>query len=195
MDDGRRAVVTADVGDPAPFWRMPVRTWFLVDLEGGRVVRKGDTGADEVEAVAVSPDGTRAAFGGRRGDVSIIELATGRPARTAVRAVDDGVFNLRFSADGAQLAAGSTSGDAVLLDGSSGLVLARTRAAESFGTIGVGFRTDGSLLVASGEQSLRVWSRSTTRALDFACTLVGRDLTADEWADEFPGRDEQPICP
>ncbi len=195
LGDGGRAVVTADVGEPAAFWRMPVRTWFLVDLEAGTVVRKGDTGADEVEAVAVSPDGTRAAFGGRRGDISIIELATGLRARTAVRAVDDGVFNLRFSADGGQLAAGTTSGDAVLLDGSSGLVLARTRAAESFGTIGVGFRTDGSLLIASGEQSLRVWSRSTTRALDFACTLVGRDLTPDEWADEFPGRDQQPVCP
>ena len=105
------------------------------------------------------------------------------------------MFNLRFSADGAQLAAGSTSGDAVLLDGRSGLVLATTRASDSFGTIGIGFRADGSLLIASGEQSLHVWSRSTTRALDFACTLVGRDFTPDEWADEFPGREQQPVCP
>lgn len=195
MGDGGRAVVIADVGEPAAFWRMPVRTWFLVDLERGTVVRKGDTAADEVEAVAVSPDGTRAAFGGRRGDVSIIDLATGLPARTAVRAVDDGVFNLRFSADGAQLAAGTTSGNAVLLDGSSGLVLATTRASESFGTIGVGFRADGSLLIASAAQSLHVWSRSTTRALKFACALVGRDLTPGQWADEFPEREKQPICP
>jgi WD40 repeat protein len=194
MEDGRRAVVTADLGEPAAFWRMPVRTWFLVDLEAGNVVRKGGTGADEVESVAVSPDGTRAAFGGRRGDVAIIELATGLPVRTAVRVVGDGVFNVRFSADGAQLAAGSTSGEAVLLDGSSGLVLARTRAGESFGTTGVGFRTDRSLLIVSGGQSRHVWSRSTTRALDFACALVGRDLTPEEWAEEFPGREKQPIC-
>ena len=195
LGDGRHAVVTAEVGEPAAFWRMPVRTWFLVDLGSGKVVRSGDTGANEVESVAVSPDGTRAAFGGRRGAVSVIELATGRLAHSAVRTNEDGVFNLRFSADGTVLAAGSTSGDAILLDGNSGLVLARAHIVDSFGAVGVGFRAGGSLLIASAAQSLHVWSRSTTRALEFACALAGRDLTPDEWADEFPGREQQPICP
>lgn len=62
-------------------------------------------------------------------------------------------------------------------------------ASATFGT------DDRTVVITSDYESVYRWDTSTAHALDFACTLAGRDFTRAEWEEAFGGRPYQQTCP
>ena len=59
------------------------------------------------------------------------------------------------------------------------------------------FRPDDSVLIVpwGPEAAVYVWDPSPERAADFACRVVGREMTQQEWSDHFGDRPYQDPCP
>lgn len=192
--DGRMAFVAAGGEEWRPFWDVPIRHWYLVDLKAGRIVRDGDIAVDNAIYTSFSPDGRRVAVSGRDGQVAIIDVTTGRPVGPPVVGHDGDVYWIAYSDDGSQVTSGSTAGDVALWDGRTGDLLATAVVGGTDGLAVSGFREDGQILVASQSGWVGLWDPSLEHAVRFACTVAGRDLTSAEWADLLPGRDWRPTC-
>ena len=59
----------------------------------------------------------------------------------------------------------------------------------------VGVRDDGTLVTFSTGTGVLEWDIAPERLLEHACTLVGRNLTKQEWADVLPDRGYERTCP
>ncbi|HSK56802.1 MAG TPA: hypothetical protein VK908_16230 [Jiangellales bacterium] len=59
----------------------------------------------------------------------------------------------------------------------------------------VGVRDDGTLVTFSEGTGVREWDVTPEGLLVHACTLVGRNLTQQEWADVLPDRTYERTCP
>ena len=193
--DGRSAYVVAGGTRWRPYWDVPIRHGYLVDLETGKVRWDRAVGLRNAIVAAFSPDGTRVAVGGRQGESVLLSAEDGRPVRPVGHANGGDIYWLAFDADGSRLVTASSDADAALWDGRTGALLGRARLPSSERLTTPGFRRDGSVVLASFSGNVYGWDPSADHAVAFACGLAGRDLTHEEWADAFPGRDYRRTCP
>jgi hypothetical protein len=64
------------------------------------------------------------------------------------------------------------------------------------GADSAGFLEDtDEVLIASSVPSVSVWDPRPRSAVESACRLAGRDLTAHEWATVLPNRPAASVCP
>jgi len=109
--------------------------------------------ADRVNAVCFSPDGKTLATGGgepsRSGDVTLFEVATGKPTAIWKELHEDSVASLDFSPDGKLLASGADDKIARVTDVATGKQVNLFEGHTHYVT-GVAFRADGRVLATAG---------------------------------------------
>jgi WD40 repeat protein len=157
--DGRLAAMACDDGGAR-----------IVEVASGRILRERFDHAGAVLSAAVSPDGSRIAFGGWDDRVALYAL--GRPSPIAwISGHGEPVNALAFARDGASLALGGFMGTVSLWDAASGAPL------------GVAGRHEGSVkslaalpgggFVSSGRDGcLRVHRGGDTRSIAVGPTIV-----------------------
>ena len=174
---------------------MPINHYYLVDFATSKVVRSGSAGVTNAIYCDFSPDGRHVTVAGHDGQVAVIDLATGKPVRPAVDAYSGDTFSVRYNAEGTLVTTASTTGQLALLNGKTGQLLA-TSALPPPGSVSMSnFAPDGSVLVVTFDGDVFRWDPSAGNALDFACSITGRGLAPNEWADVFPGRPWRQTCP
>ena len=142
-----------------------VRVW---DARTGRMLRRLRGAAEQVMAVAVSPDGRRIAAGGANGagagGVGVWDPATGE----AVWSVSDlakVVLAVAFSPDGRSLASASADGAVVVRDAGTGNV-ARAIEAREGGVTSLVFSPDGRVLYCGEARGgTSAWDARSGRAV------------------------------
>jgi DNA-binding SARP family transcriptional activator/WD40 repeat protein len=184
--DGRgdRAVATA--GD----------TVEILDLVAGTVTRRAALGYTLNAAVWI-PDGSAVAVTGqdfRRGGagvVGVFDAATLTRTGGATGRTTAGGGRLLLDSAGTQLL--TTFGDRVALwDAETGALVRSLRVGDRMaGGFDPGGRT---LVLASTQASVSHWDPSPEAAIEAACQVVGRDMTAEEWHTYLPDRPFEPVC-
>jgi DNA-binding SARP family transcriptional activator/WD40 repeat protein len=194
--DGTALVAYGGLG-PTSFWNHPSDGWAVLDLVSGSVLTTGritmTTGANWA---ALSPDGTRAVITDFDGSVEVIDVARGRDVRPPVQAHTDGAYWSAFSPDGSSFVTTGVDGSVVLWDAVSGLPLARVTVPAVTTFVSAEFRPDGHTLLITpwaGHDTF-VWDPSSSRAVDFACRMAGRDLSAEEWRENFGSLPKERTC-
>lgn len=151
---GRRKAGAGGIGSGA------ARLW---DARSGRLLRRLGDPADQIMAVALSPDGCYLVAGGGgpggNGVVSLWNAATGAPAWSARDHAEE-VLAVAFAPDGSSLASGSADGKVSLRDARTGSV-ARNLAGHIRGATAVAFTPDGKALAcAAGDGTTIRWDVS-----------------------------------
>jgi WD40 repeat protein len=121
----------------------------------------GNAFADRVNAVRFSPDGKMLAAGGgepsRSGDISVFDVALGKPVKNWPECHTDAVLSLDFSPDGKLLASGGADKIARVTDIASGKQV-NLFEGHTHHVLGVAFRADGRVLAsAGGDGVVLVW--------------------------------------
>jgi WD40 repeat protein len=188
------ALVTYGGLGPVRFWFEPSDRWAVVDLRSGSVLHSGALSLESTNWAILSPDGARAVVTDFDGSVEVIDVARGTDVRRPVQAHTDGAFWAAFSPDGSRFVTDGIDGTAVLWDAASATPVARVSVDPTYHSAEV--RPDGTLLLAPWDGHAGfVWDPSSTRAVDFACRMAGRDLTAEEWRDNFGTLPYAATCP
>jgi DNA-binding SARP family transcriptional activator/WD40 repeat protein len=185
--DGKELAAALLGNGVAYVWRLPSeRLAFIVTIDDE--VNRGD-------AVAFSPDSKLLATGGGSGVVRFWDAQTGRQVGGSLLATAGHVLSVAFDPTSRLLVTGSTDGVPRLWDvrnqnpvGSPFPALDNVSAEAAFTASGNGIVT----VYASGEAfsyDLRPssWERR-------ACSVAGRSLTREEWAQYLPGRAYRPAC-
>lgn len=222
--DGRKAIVLVDddehayvfdtatrraIGDPLVggtkstdvIWSQDSRYIAIMDhysdeirvfeLSSGIVVWYQDT---DVDVIAWSPDGATIASGDTAGRIHLWRSADGAPIGGGWR--DHARFtSLAYSPDGSMLASGGYDGTVVLRDVATGDQIGPPLKAMYNQRTIVRFDPTGDLIVATGDGGLWRWNVDVTSLLHRACTIAGRNLTAQEWAALHTGRPYLAACP
>ena len=167
--------------------------WALLDLEAGKVIRSGRLTLADPEVVALSPDGRHIAVTSAQGEVLVLDTAAGAAPGRPVK-VKRGANSLAFSADGSLLVAPG-EGTVNLYDGSTGAPLGSV-VVPNRTTVTADFRPDGhTVVIASYDDAIYTWDTRIEHTIDYACRTAGRDLTAEEWHENFAGRPYRKTCP
>jgi WD40 repeat protein len=170
-------------------------TYAVIDLGAGTKVGGGDLGFAAL-AAAVSPDGSRLAVGGRRGEVGVFDLGTldwlGPP-----RSIDrEDVIGVSFAADGATFTTSSSDGTVRLWDGHTGDPIAGIRPGGGVPPAVAVDTTGGpDAIIATRDGAVYRLDTRFSSWQDFACAVAGRDLTTQEWTDVFGDRPYHATCP
>lgn len=135
------------------------------DMVSGRRTRTVEMDY-QVSSLAISPDGTKLAVGGRQGELQILRASTGEVITTFAGAENLAEnWSLDFSPDGKLLAAGTFAGTIELWPAGGG---GRLRVLSSDGIVtGVDFSPDSSLLASATSfgGTLQIWQVSDGTAL------------------------------
>jgi WD40 repeat protein len=140
----------------------------LWDARTGRLLRRLGDPAQQVMAVALSPDGRRVAAAGAiasgSGAVRLWDVANGAPAWSA----DDHVATVlatAFAPDGSLLATADAEGTIALRDPRTGTAV-RTLVGHQGGATSVSFSGDGTILCGGGaDEGACLWQARTGRPL------------------------------
>jgi WD40 repeat protein len=175
---------------------VPSNRWALVDLVAGRVIRRGTfpTGFPVPSIVAFAPDGSRVAVGNEKGHVLIVDPATGKNV-AAPQLVHQGWVNgLTFSADSSLVVSAGYDGNVSILDGKTAALLGSI-ATPNQQLVTADFLADGHTAAIAGyDDGVYHWDTRLQHAIETACRMAGRDLTADEWRENFGNRPYRKIC-
>ncbi|WP_405066683.1 winged helix-turn-helix domain-containing protein [Kribbella sp. NBC_01510] len=167
--------------------------WALLDLEAGEVIRSGRLSLADPEVVALSPDGRHIAVTSAQGEVLVLDTAAGAAPGRPVK-VKRGANSLAFSADGSLLVAPG-EGTVNLYDGSTGAPLGSV-VVPNRTTVTADFRPDGhTVVIASYDDAIYTWDTRLEHTIEYACRTAGRDLTVEEWHENFAGRPYRKTCP
>jgi hypothetical protein len=111
----------------------------------------------------------------------------GQPAGVPVTA-------LAWSSDGSQLVADIGQG-LRLWDTRRGTEISQVELPVGEVSSAAGFEADGTITIATRAGNVYRWNPSADAAVDFACRVAGRDLSAVEWRDAFGDRPVRSVCP
>jgi WD40 repeat protein len=163
----------------------------LVEIETGDVRRlvPGDVDPGSAE---FSPDGTVLTVGDNNdGSLLRFRVSDGRPVGERQTAANGFVLTITHTADGRMATSGS-EGTVRLWDPATGQALGPplpVKAESAF----VGF-TPNALRVVHGDGTVTDWPTDISAWRTRACTVAGRSLTRDEWAQYLPDRTYAPAC-
>jgi DNA-binding SARP family transcriptional activator/WD40 repeat protein len=182
--DGRTVIVLLQAAEMA-----------TVDLVEGRVLYRRDLHFAARSAV-VSPDGGVVAIVCENGQVVLLDAETGEWIRSPESAMGDGVAQAAYAPDGATFVT-SGYGDGVgLWGGRDGRALGTAEHAGRPVDSAVAFLADGhSVLIASDDGAVYTFDTRVEAWIAHACTIAGRDLTAEEWRAAFGNRPLRETCP
>jgi WD40 repeat protein len=171
-------------------------SWRIIRAATGELVREGKL-PTWVNSAASSPDGRLIAGTGTDG-VFTIDTSSGAfksAPPTGHRA--EGV-SIRFSPDGTRLVSGAADGTVTLWNARTLDNLLTVATADESTPIPVApifARGDDVVSIPSYDGKTYHWDTSTSRILNQACVMAGRNLTAGEWARMFPNLHYQETCP
>jgi WD40 repeat protein len=166
----------------------------LVDVIDGQVRNRVELGLDAREA-AFSPDGERIAVTGVRGQVAMVDVATGSLVRRPTLGHDGKVVSISYAADGEMLATGGEDGRVSLWHGRTGALLSGLTVGRPGTAAYVGFEPDGrTVSVATWDGDVYQLDTRVERWVEFACDVAGRNLTQAEWRDAFGDRPYRETC-
>lgn len=182
--DGRRAIAMS--GDE----------FALVDLTSDRVVHRGPTGFAAGWS-DFSPDGRRVAVGGGlSGEVRLLDVDTGEWIGPTRIAHSGSAWFTAYSPDGATFVTTGQDGKIALWDGQTGVPRGAVLAAPPQVVTDARYLPDGhTVLISSLDGGISSWDTRPERAIEYACQIAGRNLTADEWRDALGTRPYHETCP
>jgi WD40 repeat protein len=186
--DGRWAA-SGDANERVVLWDLSTK-----DVKQRRL--KAHT--NSVDALAFSPDGRWLASGDRDKRVVVWRLTSKHPEDDPIELPGHGagITKLSWSTDGKWLYSGDNAGvvRAWPLDAKDPVAQSMVLDGHSSVVSGLAVVSDGSALATvSYDGATRLWPLHPEGLHDVACSLVGRDLTADEWAEHIGG-DPSAIC-
>jgi WD40 repeat protein len=141
-----------------------IRLW---DARSGRMIRRLGDPAEQIMAVALSPDGRRIAGGGIEKEKPIVTVWDAETGALLWSRNDHAkeVLAVAFAPDGASLATAAADGQVKICDSQTGSV-SRTLAGHQGGATAVTFSPDGKVLFcAEGYGRTRAWEVATGRSL------------------------------
>jgi len=176
---------------------------FIWDIGAGRLLHRmrghragpraaGPTGSspdEDVEAVALSPDGRMLASAAQDETIRFYDLVAGRPVGDGVPIPSGGIDQLSFGEDGTTLVA--TDGkQTFLLDTASRALLGEPIPGR--GVAG----PDGGIAFLGDGGTLHVWRHDPSSLVAQACARANRNLSRQEW-ERFvgPSRPYHQTCP
>jgi WD40 repeat protein len=173
------------------------RGYALVDLVRSEVVRTGELGFGFSPNVSgdFSPDGrTFAAVGSNW--LRMLDVNSGEWLGPPLVAQRGQVYTATYAPDGSTFATGGADGTVSLWDGRTGdprgSVLPGQRNVHVVPT----YLPDGDTLqIASSEGDVYTWDTRPEQWVEFACQVVGRNLTTEEWNAVFDDRPYRKTCP
>jgi WD40 repeat protein len=174
----------------------------IIDLRTGDLITTL-TYANELDQyqalkVAFSPDGRWLAAASGSGRVVVWETRTWE-LQTAWDAVPGfGVDSMMFTPDSDFLVTGGAGQAAIwnVEQGAGGGVRLEVDPSRPDATVLVGLKDNGRTLVTYTDGTgVRHWDVSPDGLLEHACTVVGRNLSQEEWSDVLPDRPYQRTCP
>ncbi|WP_193509111.1 WD40 repeat domain-containing protein [Cryobacterium sp. BB736] len=146
----------------------------LFDGDTGEPIHPTVTGP---VASALGPDGT--VFGGS--GTRIVRYDKELQPVNAISVARVGVASLQLSADGSVLLSSSADQTVSLFDAATGTRLGTSITVHA-PLITPGFvRPDGMEAAVTGRHGVLLWDLNPNHLADYACTLAGRNLTAEEW--------------
>ncbi|GAA1807920.1 BTAD domain-containing putative transcriptional regulator [Agromyces neolithicus] len=166
----------------------------FVDANDGAILRRVELDSWGVRA-AFSPDGSRYAFGGRDGDVGVVDVATGEVVYGSTEPIHQGpVAGVVFSDDSESLVSLGFDGEVVVSAGDSAVPFARLSSAHPSKAVHGVFRDATMLRIGYADGSVAEFDTDPRLWVRHACTVAGRDLTLSEWQDAFGAREYRPTC-
>jgi WD40 repeat protein/DNA-binding SARP family transcriptional activator/class 3 adenylate cyclase len=174
----------------------------IVDLIDGGVLHEGRGAGVPSPAFPLmptyadfSPDGRRVAVS-YADRVGLLDVETGEWMRPPVDGHEGDVTSLAYAPDGAVVASGGSNGRVGLWDGRTGALLGTVGPERPNTPVGVEFLPDGhTVQIASLDGAVYTWDTRPQQWVEYACTVVGRNLTTDEWRDTFGDRRYHRTCP
>ncbi len=149
----------------------------------------------EPSAAALSPDGARLAVGGSAGEVGLLSLdsgdwlaAPGKVHRMFVTAVS-------FSPDGRTLVTSSFDGGVWFWNGIDGTSITGLHVGQDESPVVATIAPDQHIaVVATTDGAVHRVDSRFDRWTAHLCAVAGRDLTAEEWQQNFAARDYHATC-
>ncbi len=191
--EGRALVLTPGYV-PDPTFEHASRGWVLVDLDSGKVLRRGSVDFDAVWLDS-SPDGRHAAITGLGGELVVLDLASGEPVGEPTVGHATNVWGTVYSDDGSRIVTTGEDGSVILWNGVTGELLGSVLLPEKVVSAAAFGADVSSVVIASDNDGLYYWDTRRETAIEFACGLAGRDLSEAEWQQTFGDRPWQPTCP
>jgi WD40 repeat protein len=146
-----------------------------------------------VTAVAFAPDGKTVLTGSADKTARLWDVATGREIRV-VSGHSDRVTAVAFAPDGKTVLTGSADKTARLWNAADGQEV-RRYVGHADALSAVAFSRDGRyVLTGSTDKTARIWLTDAQDIIRLACSLLGRDFTAEERA-QYGIADTAPTCP
>jgi DNA-binding SARP family transcriptional activator/WD40 repeat protein/energy-coupling factor transporter ATP-binding protein EcfA2 len=175
----------------------PAGTVDVLDANTLRRVRRVELGASNFPFdVAFSPDSRLVAAAGDHGFLAVFGREDGALLHDPVKVHNQFAQQVAWTPDGRTVVTTGADGTIALYDVRRGLVRAglpgSAGAASGFTYLLLVTRDQVSAL--TGEQDGRSYPLDPRRWLDYACVVVGRDLTQDEWARYLPARPYRRTC-
>jgi WD40 repeat protein len=168
--------------------------WALLDLETGAVIRTGTL--SEIPLFAdFSPDGVHVAVSFFSGRVWILDTRTGQAKDIPTPLGQSEIYWLSWSRDGSLLLGADSQGTVSLWETATGTVQSAVTVPGDSPAAGQ-FRpgtSDVTLVDNSGH--VLTWDTRPEHAIEFACRIAGRDLTADEWRTYVGTGPQFRVCP
>jgi WD40 repeat protein len=184
--DGNWAAVGAYTGEVSIF-----------DLKTGRIVQTyAGYGTPEsnymnVETLQFSPDGKLVLFSSIKGNVALLNKDTGTIMKVFRHTQE--VYAAAMSPDGKYVATGGSDRIVRVWDAQTG-ELFYTLTGHTDAIFGIVFSPDGKYVTtASADKTVRIWFTNFEEKRDFACSLISRQLSADEIKTFFV-TDNSPVC-
>jgi WD40 repeat protein len=192
--DGRTAFVVTHTHPLAPATLPGFDGWALLDLRTGSVIRTGKLPEPTWAFDDFSPDGVHVAAGFFGGRVWIVDTRTGRTV-DAQTTNHVSILWLGWSPDGSRILTTDAQGTLGLWDAST-LTMQDTVTVPGTTIAGGQFRPGTrDVTVLDGSGRVLTWDTRPERAIEFACRIAGRDLTADEWRTYLGTSPHFHVCP
>jgi WD40 repeat protein len=151
-----------------------------------------------VNDVAFNVDGSLLATAGEDRTIRLWDVATAQPRGEPLRGHAAKVTGVAFTPDGEDLV--STGADQTIRrwDAVTGLSVGPVLAGRGLGFSAIANNPNGDLLATGdfgNEDSVRIWRPFFADWVAVGCHLVGRNLTAQEWAQVAVGEQYRRSCP
>ena len=147
--------------------------------------------------VVFSPDGRWLAAATNSGRVVVWDARTWRQHGTWAAVPGFGIDSMVFTPDSDFLVTGGAGQAAIwnVEQGASGGVKLDVDPSRPDTDVLVGVRDDRTLVTFTDGTGMREWDVAPDGLLEHACTVVGRNLTQQEWSDVLPDRPYVRTCP